>query len=308
MYLLSALPLPLLFVVPSFALTLHESLPDSPDGWSQTGTPAGSDMIVLQVALQQQNLDKLESTLYDVSTPGSASYGKWLDKDAADALVAPSSEAGPAVESWLKGAGVDHVHTEGEYVTFAATIDNANKLLSTEFHYYESDGLTKLRTTEYSIPDNMVQHVDFVHPTTFFGKTTAQAPANHQRRITISKRQSSGNSTGNSSTVDASCAELITPTCIKELYDIGNYTGDPKSGSKIGFGSFLNQSARTDDLSLFEQKYNLPKQGFSVELINGGVNDQSIGPDHGEADLDVEYIVGTSGVLPIISYITGGSP
>jgi tripeptidyl-peptidase-1 len=100
---------------------------------------------------------------------------------------------------------------------------------------------------------------------------------------------------------------LITPTCLKELYNI-QYTPDPNSGSKIGFGSFLNQSARTEDLSLFQTAQGIPQQGFSAELINGGVNDQAIDNNHGEADLDVEYISGISHPLPVISYITGGSP
>ena len=108
--------------------------------------------------------------------------------------------------------------------------------------------------------------------------------------------------------IDASCATLITPTCLKELYNI-NYTADPDSGSKIGFGSFLNETARTEDLSLFQEVQGIPQQGFAAELINGGVNDQTIGTTpHGEADLDVEVISGISSPLPIIEYITGGSP
>ena len=284
---------------------VHEALTSVPKGWSLAGTPAPSELMVLQVALQQQNLDKLESMIYDVSTPGSSSYGQHLEGDAVSAMVAPANAAAPAVESWLKAAGVKAVHTQGEYVTFAATVEVVNSLLSTQFHFYGGNGMTKLRTTQYSVPQDLVAHIDFISPTTFFGNTKALAPVPEIGHQLYERKTTPPNSTNGT---DPSCADLITPQCIKEIYKVGNYKPDPKSGSKIGFGSFLNQSARVQDLDLFEKKYDIPEQGFTVQLINGATNDQSVSNNHGEANLDVEYIVGTSHPLPIISFITGGSP
>ena len=44
-------------------------------------------------------------------------------------------------------------------------------------------------------------------------------------------------------------------------------------------------------------------------LINGGVNDQDLNTAQiGEADLDVQNIVGVSHPLPVVEFITGGSP
>ena len=285
------------FFLPTFAV-IHEELAALPYGWTQTGAPADTDTMILQIGLAQQNLDQLDSMIYDVSTPGSASYGKFMEGDEVAAMLAPSSEANDAVMEWLKGAGVTNSFSDGVYVNFSTSVGTANKLLSAEFKYYTNDGIQKLRTMAYSLPDDLVDHIDLVTPTTYFGKTTAQIPTPkmHFPKNNIVPRQ-----------VNASCATLITPACIKELYDI-NYKPDPKSGSKIAFGSFLNQSARTQDLSLFETAFSIPEQGFTVQLINGGVNDQAIDMNHGEANLDVEYIVGTAAPLPIISYITGGSP
>jgi len=110
--------------------------------------------------------------------------------------------------------------------------------------------------------------------------------------------------------VAASCATSITPICVRELYSVGNYVAEQSSGSYVGFGSFLNQSAIYSDLATFEQLFDLPLRNFSVELINGGVNDQDLTTAMiGEADLDVQNIVGvTSGNLPIVEFITGGMP
>lgn len=314
--------------LPIFA-AVHEQLAGVPVGWTQVGAPAASDTMILQIALTQQNLDQLDAKILAVSTPGSASYGQYMDGDAVAAMLAPLDNASPAVLAWLKGAGVTNAYSDGANVNFSTSVESANSLLSTTFNYYENAGIQKLRTTEYSVPDDLQTHIDLITPTTYFGKTLPQVPARKPQRkpqiparkmghrvrdlairyyngTTNSTASCSTNSTRND-TIDASCATLITPTCIKELYNI-NYTPDPNSGSKIAFGSFLNQSARTEDLSLFQTAQGIPQQGFSVQLINGGVNDQAIDENHGEADLDVEYISGVSHPLPIISYITGGSP
>ena len=286
-----------LLVLPALAI-VHENLAAVPDGWTYHSSPPESSTIVLQIGLQEQNLDQLESMIYAAATPGHTSYGNFMEGDDVAALLAPSSAASPAVMAWLKEAGVTNVHTDGAWINFATTVGTANKLLDTEFNYYENNGLTKLRTTTYSIPKALTEHIDLITPTTFFGKTTAQIPMPSEiyDKKPIVERQ-----------LNASCASLITPQCLKELYNI-HYTPDSKSGSEIGFGSFLNQSARTEDLSLFEAAQGIPQQGFSVQLINGGVNDQAIDDNHGEANLDVEYIIGVSNPLPVISYITGGSP
>ena len=293
---------PALCILFSLILSTHaaylEQLSALPNGWTQVGTPVDSDTMTLQIGLQHQNLDQLDSMISSVSTPGSDSYGNYMEGDEVAATLQPSSEANSAVLAWLKGAGVSNAYSDGTWVNFSTTVGTANTLLSTTFNYYENDGIQKLRTTSYSVPDDLTGYIDLVTPTTYFGKTTAQAPGRmHFPKRNLAPRQ-----------LNASCATLITPACIKELYNVGNYTPDPNSGSRIAFGSFLNQSARTQDLSLFETANSIPQQEFSVQLINGGVNDQAIDDNHGEANLDVEYIIGVSHPLPVISYITGGSP
>lgn len=289
---------------------VHEQLAAVPLGWKQVGAPPESDTMILQIALAQQNLDQLDAKILAVSTPGSASYGQYMDGDAVTAMLAPSADASPAVLAWLKGAGINNAYSDGATVNFSTTVSLANSLLSTTFNYYENAGIQKLRTTEYSVPDELQTYIDLITPTTYFGKTLPQIPVpkmNHRVGVLTTRYfNGSTNSTSND-TIDASCATLITPTCLKEIYNI-NYTPDPASGSKIGFGSFLNQSVRTQDLSLFQLAQHIPQQRFSVQLINGGIDDQAIDENHGEADLDVEYISGISHPLPITSFITGGSP
>ena len=319
-----ALGLWLSLALPTFA-AVHEQLASIPLGWKHVGAPPENDTMILQIVLAQQNLELLDAGILAVSTPGSPSYGQYMDGDAVAAMLAPSDDAGPAVLTWLQEAGIHNAYSDGVNINFSTTVCTANKLLNTTFDYYDNGGIQKLRTTHYSLPDHLQTHIDLITPTTYFGKTVPQIPV-PKRNMPVPRMEhrvgvltpryfngstnSTTNSTANSTTTDAidpSCSTLITPTCIKELYNI-NYTPDPASGSKIGFGSFLNQSVRTQDLSLFQLAQSIPQQRFSVELINGGVDDQEIDGNHGEADLDVEYISGVTHPLPIISYITGGSP
>jgi tripeptidyl-peptidase-1 len=286
-------------VLPAYGV-VHEQLAAVPSGWSLNGTPDASTAITLSISLIHENLDQLESTLLAVSTPGNAKYGQHLDIDDINALFPPVSDA--AVLSWLRSAGISSIHSNGSTVNFATTVSTANKLLSAQFAYYQSGSTKKLRTTQYSIPDNLVDHIDLISPTTHYGKTTPAVaiPSVTQKNKRVPASQPS---------VAASCQTSITPSCLKELYNINDYRADPNSGSRIAFGSFLNQSALYSDLALFEAYFKIPSQNFTVELINGATNDQDPATaQFGEANLDVEYIVGIGHPLPVKEFITGGSP
>ncbi len=286
-------------VLPAYGV-VHEQLAAVPSGWTLVGTPDASTAVTLSIALNHQNLDQLETMLLGISTPGNAKYGQHLDIDDVREFFPVVDDA--AVLSWLQGAGISNIHRSGSTVNFATTVGTANSLLSAQFAYYESGNTRKLRTTQYSIPDSLVDLIDLISPTTYFGKTT---PAVAIPSVTQKEKRAPASQPS----VAASCQTSITPSCLKELYSINDYRADPNSGSRIAFGSFLNQSALYSDLALFESYFDIPSQNFSVELINGATNDQdSTTAQFGEADLDVEYIVGISHPLPVKEFITGGSP
>ncbi|KAL8789318.1 MAG: hypothetical protein Q9213_001241 [Squamulea squamosa] len=281
--------------VPSLA-AIYEKLAALPHGWTSVGAPSDDSTIGLRIGLQQQNLEQLYSLIHVVSTPDHPSYCNHMDKGEVDALLKPAADAEVAVLSWLKAAGITTTHSDGHWVSFATNVGTANKLLNTTFANYANEGTTKLRTTQYSVPDSLIKHIDLIFPTTFFGKINAPVPKASAASSLLESRQ-----------VGSSCATSITPACLKQIYNI-NYTPSGTTNSAIAFGSFLNQSARTQDLTLFQQRYKVPRQWFSVQLINGGTNDQGISNLHREANLDVQCISGISNPLPITEYITGGSP
>ncbi|KAJ5919949.1 hypothetical protein N7454_009784 [Penicillium verhagenii] len=264
-----------------------------PSTWSLVSTPTDSTMS-LSISLSRENIDQLESTLTKVSTPGNAEYGQWLEKDDVDSKFPVVSDA--PVVSWLKNAGITNYTRDGALLKFSGSVEKINSLLNTTFANYASDGSVKLRTSEYSIPSGLSDYIDVISPTVYFGKTRAALPTNPKSRSLRAR-----------TAVAASCDEYITPSCIKAMYSVGDYTPEASSGSVVGFGSFLDQSASQSDLAKFQKHFGIPAQSFTVETLNGGVDNQTASEsDIGEANLDVQLISGVSHPLPIHEFITGG--
>lgn len=294
-------------VLAASALVSHEALPELPAGWNKVSTPAADTNIQLSVALTLQNIEQLQNHLQSVSTPGSATYGKYLDSDDITAQYGPSDVSVEAVTNWLKEAGITNIYNNGQSIHFATTVSKANSLLGAEFNYYSDGGSTKLRTLSYSVPSDLQAAIDLVTPTTYFGKTSAARSIDTYKM----KRASTTTTSAKSSvSVAASCQTSITPACLKELYSVGDYTPSVASGSRVGFGSFLNQSAIYSDLFKFEEVNGIPSQNWTKVFIANPENDQSTAnnDNFGEANLDVQNIVGISHPLPVTEFLTGGSP
>lgn len=298
------------------AAVLVESLDRLPQGWKAAATPNPSSQIVLQVALTQQNIDQLESRLAAVSTPNSSSYGKYLDIDEINEIFAPSNASSAAVESWLQSHGVTSYKKLGSSIWFQTDVSTANTMLSTDFKTYsDSTGTKKLRTLQYSIPETLVDHIDLIAPTTYFGESQAMK-ALKARNVnaaveakSVASRQVPSSCKGTLE-FQGETFNVFQPDCLRTEYGIDGYTPSARSGSRIGFGSFLNESASFSDFALFEKHFGFPSQNFSVVLINGGTDlpQPPSDADDGEANLDVQNILTIAHPLPITEFITAGTP
>lgn len=290
------------------ALETHESLLSLPSGWTHAGKVDANTPIQLSISLALRNIDQVEDNLRSISTPGSSSYGQYLDAADVDLHFGPADSA--AVIRWLKEAGIEHIHDAGQSVNFATPISKANSLLNADFNQYSDGAVFKLRTQRYSIPGDLKAHIDIISPTTYFGKSSAQHPvkAYKSKRSAASTTSSSGSSSSSTS-VAGSCQTSLTPSCAKKLYNVGKYTPSIKSGSRIGFGSFLNGSALYLDLATYEHSYGIPAQNWTKVIIANASNSQDPSSDgFGEANLDVQNIVGISHPLLVTEFLTSGSP
>lgn len=279
---------------------VHEQLPAPPSGWSKTRDANASSPIDLIIALHYKNLDKLESKLGSVSTPGSPEYGKYLDQKQVNSLFPPADNE--PVVSWLKKAGIPKVHGVGGSVEFSTDVGTANKLLNASFAYYSNGNSEKLRTLSYSVPDHLVNDINLVLPTTYFEKEKTASISTEDVPHAGPVQPPSNSS------VEQSCRQGVTPACLKTLYNIGDYVPVPKSGSQIAFGSFIGQEASSSDLKIFEQANNITLQNFTTELTNANIhrqNKSSVQTD--EANLDVQTLIGIIHPLPVVQYITVGN-
>ncbi len=318
---LSKTLLSLALAAPAYS-AVHEAIAALPAGWEESTTVQLNDDSPLQmhVALSYQNLDSLESKLKSVSEPSSSSYGKYLSLEELNSIFAASSTSESKVKSWLQKSGATDITSDGTTVSFKTTAGEANKMLDTEFKVYTNGEKQKVGTMQYSVPDELGDAVDVIEPTTFFSSMVAHAAIPslpvEKREESLEKRINRAClkhiefNVGNSTNPDDLPFNLLSPQCLKELYNVGNYQADPNSGSSVAFGNFLNESASYSDLAKFEKIFNIPSQSFKIlALINGGVNNQNpLTEADGEANLDVQNLIGLVDGLPVGAYITGGSP
>ncbi|KAI0865173.1 subtilisin-like protein [Xylaria cubensis] len=276
-----------------------EQLFGVPEGWKLQGPAEDSQVIKLQIALQQGDVEGFEQAVLDMSTPSHPNYGQhFQDHDEMKRMLLPSQSSLSSVHAWLKNAGVESVEEDADWITLKTTVGVANKMLDTQFAWFVSEEAKPrkiLRTLEYSVPEDVAEHINLVQPTTRF----AAIRANHETGSQIFEIQVAA--------AADNCDALITPACLKTIYNI-DYQADAKSGSKVSFVSYLEEYARYSDLALFEQNY-LPEavgQNVSVVLYNGGLDNQTSIADSGEANLDLQYIIGTGHPLPVTEFSVGG--
>ena len=62
-------------------LSVHESIPSAPDGFTLLSPAPENQTLKLRIALASSNMTGLEEMLYAVSTPSNSLYGQYLSKE-----------------------------------------------------------------------------------------------------------------------------------------------------------------------------------------------------------------------------------
>ncbi|KAL1621006.1 Tripeptidyl-peptidase sed2 [Neofusicoccum ribis] len=291
----------------SFSATeLFEKLRAVPENWYPVGSPDAAQKLRFMIAVKQPNQGLFEQTLLDISTPGSANYGKHMKRDELKALLRPEAKATDSIVAWLEASGVasEDIEDDGEWINFVATVSQAEEMMATKFNIYRSEirkNIQKVRTLEYSIPAELHDYINMIQPTTRF------AQIRPERSQVLDKEVLGHKSLVAAADVPASCNSSITPACLKELYNISGYT--PKANKTfLGVSGFLEEYARYDDLSAFLTEYAPEAVGktFSFGSINGSTLPQGTTDDSTEANLDIEYTVPLVFPLDVTYYYTGG--
>ncbi|KAI1786417.1 family S53 protease, partial [Ganoderma leucocontextum] len=239
----------------------------------------------------------LERKLYDVSTPSSSNYGKHLSKSEVAQLVAPAQDSIDAVNAWLKSNSItaETISPSGDWLSFEVPVSKANELFNANFAVFKHDGTgtEAVRTLSYSIPVELQDHIDLVHPTVTFPDPMGQLPVFH--------------TTFSSGAVPSSCSQRITPACLQAMYNIPT---DPATQSlnKLAVSGFIQQYANEADLKAFLNEYRpdiSPNTTFTLQTVDGGVNPQDPSKAGLEASLDIQYTVGVATGVPTVFVSSG---
>ncbi|KAJ3307934.1 hypothetical protein HDV04_002295, partial [Boothiomyces sp. JEL0838] len=271
-----------------------------PTGWVQGNAPVDLEQTVdFGFGLKQSNMDLLVAKLYEVSDPSHPNYGKHLSKEQVDALTAPLPETVKAVTGWLAENGVTesdiNFNSGKDWLHVKLPLSKAQQLLQANYQSFThpESGKTIIRTTKYSLPQKVHSHIDLIKPTTLFGARPKQLTTRPGK--VHSKRDASSD-----------CANGVTPTCLKSLYNVGTYKPTNKN-NVIGVTAYGGQYASTSDLQQFTKSFASSARNakFTFVSINGGQNVDDPSQGGVEAELDIETTVGLTWPTKNLFYSTG---
>lgn len=193
------------------------------------------------------------------------------------------------------------------------------RLLDTNYHTYEHEnGNRVLRTSQWSLPAHLHEHIDAIQPTTSFFRAHAQSVDHVVEDSTAIQSMEAHNFGSNApDNTDGVCnVTSVTPQCFEKLYKTKGYEVKAPGKNQIGFANYLGEHPIRTDLRLFLAKFrpfavNIAKK-FKQLVIADGPGDGPLTPDDlensrcKEANLDVQAIAGINSGTPIVSFSTGG--
>lgn len=286
--------------------------PDRPSPWSKRERIPRDEAFEVRIGLvQQSNIHQHgHDLLMEVSDPWSPKYGQHWTPEEVMGAFSPSDETVRAAVDWVTstlGIGRERLTlgAGGGWLSFTAGVEEAEALLQTEYWLYEhQDGdeegqLLAAGADHYSVPEDLAEHIDFVFPGVVLGELktrrsglggTGSKTRKNKRSSTASVQQRRQTGSGNATT----CAELLTPACIKALYGL---PAADKAHANNSLGLFEQSSwYQFEDLDLFFATH-APDIPQGTRPLNLSVNQAAwfyndtgdvyaTFPD--EADLDVE--------------------
>ena len=119
---------------------VHEKRDTIPAAWSRVRRLESDTVLRMRFGLKQNNLDKLEEMLMDISHPDSPNYGQHWSVDKIADTFRPSYDTINAVKIWLEESGMDkdrmRLSPSRGWIDINATAAEIEELLDTEYHVY----------------------------------------------------------------------------------------------------------------------------------------------------------------------------
>lgn len=291
--------------VPATRMVLHEKRSAPGARFVQSGVARGDEILNLRIALKNGDMGGLETALLEAATPGQAKFRQWLSKEQVEAYARPSEDSLRAVTNWLNKNGLDSTSLTGssDWMSISVPVSTANRMLNTTFARFEhpETGTQVIRTLEYSLPETVAPHIRLIHPTTSFTSPLRPGP---QIRPVLPETQD----LTSRGIAAAGCAQLTTPGCLGQLYNLPRRVSNPQSSSRIVVPGYSDQFANQADLQTFLTQFRpdmSPNTTFAFSSLDGGQNSQAPASAGLEANLDIQYALAVGGGLPTIFLSVG---
>ncbi|GLB42698.1 putative pro-kumamolisin, activation domain [Lyophyllum shimeji] len=286
-----------------------------PRGWEYHSPAPAEYTFDIRLGLKQDKMDDLVANLMETSDPSHPSYGKHLSKAEAEALVAPHQDSVDAVEAWLQHHGIapeNIVHSTGGggWVIVRVSVAQAERMLGTKYNVYHHTRSAErvVRTMSYSLPRELLSHVDVVTPTTYFSTLRSMRKTSFLQPNLLAGLVNDVTNALSDLATPKDCGRIITPACLRALYNTTDYKPAATDRNTIGVAGYLGEYANRKDLQTFFTKFrpDAVNSSYTTIQVNGGGDDQNV-PGQ-EANLDIQYTTGMTFPMPNIYYSTAGSP
>lgn len=260
----------------------------TPRGWRK-GKRVGHDAHVPVIfAIRQRNLDKAEAILLEISNPKSEHWGEHLTLEEVRMLTADYAAA-RGVVAWLMSEGVARdrvvVTPNHDFVHATLTVKQAEELFDTEFYYFWHPAVDRLhvQAEEYTLPKHIDDLTDFVTASQVF-------PNAHPR----AQKKPIAAVNGWPADQPFPPPGWVVPQVIWRVYGIANPSVTNQASTQSVYEN-LAQSYAPQDLQQFQQTFNIAVNPIANLIGPNNASDCFVNPgDCGEAELDVEYIMGVA--------------
>ena len=204
-----------------------------------------------------------------------------------------------------------------DWISVTLNVSTVESLLDTTYHTYEHDnGNQLIRTSQWSLPAHLHEHIDTIQPTTSFFRGAVQGVDHIVEDPAAVGSLAGVESVEANDHKDVCNVTSVTPQCFEKLYKTKDYKVKAAGKNRIGFTNYLEEHPIRSDLHDFLAKFrpfavDVAKK-FKQLVIDNGPGDGPLTPDDlerggcKEANLDVQAISGINWGTPITSYSTGG--
>ena len=151
----------------------------------------------------------------------------------------------------------------GDWISLSIPVGQLERMLGTKYHVYKhsTTETTLIRTTSYSLPSILHDHVTVVTPSTYFSLPRPLHKTSFVQRVEEVLAQdvdgttniATKNTNRPHTAVSASCDNQITPACLYALYNI-SYTPVSTKNNSLGVVGYLDQFANHADLQVRERR------------------------------------------------------